>query len=143
MKALAASALLIALLSVATSVGAHSTYFGTLAADQPYTVNIDNAQNAQTKTIATVNYLSGGRPATAEREARLGKATKFDVLTVAPGAREAFIQVIPKGTRLIIIDAAPPAFGTIILDVRQGATTFSDTCVMTLPSGCTKILDVQ
>lgn len=139
MKALAASALLIALLSVAKPVGAHSAYMGTLDADQPYTINVDNGQIGQGKTIATVYYLTGGKPATAEQEARLGKATKFDSLTVAAGARESLVQVIPKGTRLIAIDVAPPVGGTVNLDVRQGATGFSDTCVQ----GCTRILDLQ
>jgi len=53
MKVFGASALLIALLSVTEPVGAHSDWFGTLAADQPYTINVDNAANSQGKTVVT------------------------------------------------------------------------------------------
>jgi len=43
MKSLGASLLLIALLSAAKPAGAASVYMGTLAADQPFTLNVDNA----------------------------------------------------------------------------------------------------
>ena len=140
MKVFGASALLIALLSVTEPVGAHSDWFGTLAADQPYTINVDNAANSQGKTVVTIYYHIGGRPATAEQEPQLGTKTKFDVLTVAARARELFLQLIPRDTRAIIIHVAPPANGTVIVDVRQGSSLFSDTCV---GGGCSKVLDIQ
>lgn len=139
MRALVASPLLIALLSVAQPVGAQKTaWLGTLAADQPYTINVDNAQNSVGKTTVVVYYLTGGKPATAEREARLAKA-KVDLLIVSAGARETSVHVIPKGTRAISIDMAPPANGTLIVDVRQGAFNFSST----FTGGGVYLLDVQ
>ncbi len=140
MKALVASPLLIALLSVAQPVGAQKTaWLGTLAADQPYTINVDNAGITSGKTIVTIYYLTGGRPATAEREARLGKATKFDSLTFAAGAQESFVQVIPKGTRLIAIEGAPPRNTTVNIEVVQGASSFPQACM----DGCTLMFDLQ
>lgn len=143
MKALGASALLIALLSVATSIGAQvehtSTYLGTLAADQPYTINVDNGQIGAGKTVATVYYLTGGRPATAEREARLGKATKFEIMTLAAGERQTLLQEIPKGTRLIVVEGSPPPHANVLIDVVQGTFSFSSDCLR----GCRLIFDLQ
>jgi len=129
MKELGASLLLIALLSIAKPVGAASVYMGTLAGDQPFTLNIDNATNGQGKTSVTVvYYLTGGRP-----------ATKFDVHFVPAAAREGFLQVIPRGTRLIAVEVAGPANSIVLVDARQGATAFAWDCV----SGCTLTFDVQ
>ena len=129
MKALCASLLLIALLSVAKPVGADSIYKGTFAADQPFTVELDNGQITTGKTTVTViYYLIGGRP-----------ATKFDVHIVAAGARESFLQVIPRGTYLIAIELAPPINSTVNVELIQGFQSFTQTCVR----GCTLTFDLQ
>lgn len=129
MKALGASLLLIAILAVAKPAGADSIYKGTLAADQPFTLNVDNGAIGQGKTTVTVvYYLTVGRP-----------ATKFDVLIVAAGARESFLQVIPRGTHLIAIELPPPSNGTVLVDARQGPSAFAHDC----QRGCTLTFDLQ
>jgi hypothetical protein len=143
MKALGASALLIALLFVATSVGAQvehtSTYMGTLAADQPYTIFVDNGQIGAGKTVVTVYYLTGGRPATAEKEARLGRAIKFEIMTLAAGERQPLVQEIPKGTRLIVVEGSPPRNPTVLIELVQGLFSFPSDC----QRGCRLIFDLQ
>jgi len=129
MKALGASLLLIALLSVARPAGADSIYKGTLAADQPFTLNLDNAGISSGKTtVAVIYYLTLGRP-----------ATKFEVFIVAAGARESFLQVIPRGTRLIAIELAPPNNTTVNVEAAQGSSSFTQACVR----GCTLTFDLQ
>lgn len=129
MKALAAScALVIALLSVAKPAGAHPIYKGTLLADRPYDLDFDHA-TVNAKSIVTVYYLTGGKPATAEREARLGKGSKFDILTIPANARLSFVQEIPKGTRLVVIDIASAANTSFDCNINQvGGSSFPDIC---------------
>jgi hypothetical protein len=138
-KALGVSALLIALFVGLNPVWADVIYKGTLAADQPYVINIDNGPIVGEKTTVTVYYLSGGKPATAKRPARLGRGAKFDVLVVAAGARVAWDQETPKDTRLIVVEVAPPANATVNVEVVQGLSSFTQTCV----NGCTLTFDVQ
>jgi hypothetical protein len=138
MKTLTASALLIALLSLAKSAGASQNYVGTLAADQPYIINVDNGPILG-KTAVVVRCLIGGKPGTADKQPRLGTSEKFDVLTVGPGARESFLHGIPKGTRLIVIDVGTPPNATVNVEVVQGLSSFTRACV----NGCSIMLDVQ
>jgi len=112
---------------------------GTLAADQPYLINVDNTASGNNKTALTVYYLTGGKPETPEREARLGRATKFDLLIAAAAARETFTREIPKGTRRIVIEIAPPRNVTVLLEVAQGTSSFPEACV----AGCTLTFDVE
>jgi hypothetical protein len=118
MKSLGASFLLVALLTVAQPAGADSIYMGTLTANQPFVLNIDNGLIAAGKTAVTVlHYLAGGRP-----------STQFDVHVVAAGARESFTHVIPKGARLTTIELAPPWLTSVNVEITQGATSFNHTC---------------
>jgi hypothetical protein len=127
MKALGASVLLIALLSVAKPVGA--VHYGTLAADQPYTLNIDNGPiGVGVTSVRVVYYLTGGKP-----------ATKFDIFLVAAGAREQSSQVIPRNTVLIAIEVDAPRGGTVNVDVVQDLKAFTETCV----GDCTLTFDLQ
>jgi hypothetical protein len=129
MKALGAFLLLIALLFVAKPIGAASVYMGTLAADQPFTLHIDNGGNSTGKTIVTViYYLTTGKP-----------ATKFDIHIVAAGARPSFLQVIPRGTHLITVEASPPSNATVDVEATQGAAAFPRSCA----GGCTLMFDLQ
>lgn len=127
MKALGASVLLIALLSVATPVGANSIYMGTLAADQSYSIHVDNGLISAGKTIVTVYYLTGRG------------AIKFNILTVAAGERQTSVQVIPRGTLQIAIEAAPPRNTTVNVEATQGFLSFTQACV----DGCTMVFDLQ
>lgn len=137
-NALSVSAFLIALLSIAMPVEA-GHYYGTLLAAKPFSITID-AATVNAKTIITVSYLSGGRAATEEQEAKLGKGIKFDLLTVAPNERRVFVQTVPKGTRAIVIDVAPPRFQTFNFEIAQtGGGSFPETCV----DGCTFTFDVE
>ncbi len=128
-KALGACLLLITLLSVAMPVGADSVFLGTVAADQPITLNIDNSATGGAKTIVRVNYyLTGGRP-----------STKVDILVVPGGARQTFVQAIPRGTRAIAFELATAAFSSIPLEFLQGEfSSFYWTCV----GGCTLMFDL-
>lgn len=140
MKALAAScALLVALLSVAKPVEAVPVYMDTLAAGEAYQMNIDNSAVTTKKTIVTIYHLSGGRPATAEQEAKLGKGNKFEILTLAPGARPSFFREIPKGTRLLAIELVIPRGGRVPVEIVQGNNSFPEVC----DGGCTLVFDVE
>lgn len=117
------------LLSVAQPAGAQSIYKGTLEADQPFTLNLDNGMITSGKTIVTlIYYLDVGRP-----------ATKFDVHVVPAGARESFLLTIPRGTQLIEIKLAPPINATVNFEAVQGFQSFTQTCVQ----GCTLNFDLE
>lgn len=78
--------------------------------------------------MTVVYYLTTGRP-----------ATHFDVHVVAAGAREGFLQVIPRGAHLIVVELASQSGVTVLVDTRQGASTLAYDCV----SGCTLTFDLQ
>jgi len=139
MKALAAFTVLITLVSVAKWVEAASIYEGTLDADESYTINVDNTASGNNSTGLTIRYLIGGRPASEDGEAKLGKATKFDILTVPPASRQSYVQTLPRGTRRIAIEVAPPRNVTVLLEIAQALASFPEACV----DGCTLIFDVE
>jgi hypothetical protein len=112
MKSLGFALLLFAIVA-STSVEADSAFKGTFVAEQPFTILVDNPNLAGKAAVTVTYYLTGGEP-----------STQSDVHIVPAGHTGiSFVQLIPKGARLVVINVVPVSNGFVGVGVVQG--TFS------------------
>jgi hypothetical protein len=127
MKPLGACLLLIAFVAITKPAEAQTVvYQGTLVAGEPFTINVDNTASGNNRTILTVSYRRSG--------------TMFDIITVPPASHATLHpRPIPRGTRLVAIEVAPPLGVNVGLETTQGPSSFPAACV----GGCTLVFDVE
>jgi hypothetical protein len=90
-----------------TCTPAQAEFKGTLQGNQPWTLDVDNSNNALAAGL-TIFYLGA-------------KNVDFDIHTVPGTELLTFTDLkIPRGTRRIIIEVDPPGQGDIWFRVFQG-----------------------
>jgi hypothetical protein len=98
-----------------TCTPAQAAFFGTLQGNQPWTVELDNASNAEAAAAAIYSID------------KMGKTEYFQIATV-PGTQLVVLTVtkVPKGTLRVIIEV-DRAFGGFYVPVRviQDVTAFA------------------
>ncbi len=93
-------------------------FMGKLKQATAYTINVDNATNGQAETSVTIVKIN-----------RRDNIAAAETETVAAGARVSFTGMAGARIDRLIVEVHPPPNGTVIVDVRQAATTYSDTFV--------------
>jgi hypothetical protein len=92
-----------------TCTPAQAEFDGTLQGDQPWTVDLDNSNNAEAAAVAMYSID------------RMGKAEYFQIATV-PGTRLVTLTVtrVPRGTLRVIIEVDPGRGRSVAVRVVQG-----------------------
>jgi hypothetical protein len=100
--------------------GAHSVaeayFFGVVEADKEVLVNVDNTQNVGVSTAATITFLNASGT----------RIKAMENFTVAPGGSVSHTTTVPRKSSRVFVDVYPARGATVLVDIRQGASTFSD-----------------